>query len=213
VLDVDSTLIGEEVVDLLAEAAGVGRQVAAVTEAAMRGELDFAASLTQRVALLEGLPVTVLDEVRGRLTVTRGVPDLIDAVHSAGGRIGVVSGGFEQILAPLARELGLDRWRANRLGVADGRLTGRVDGPVVDAEGKRAALLEWAAEAGLPPERTVAVGDGANDLDMLGVAGLGIAFNAKPVVREQAHAALNQPYLDAVLQVLGFTRDEVLDAV
>jgi phosphoserine phosphatase len=205
VLDVDSTLIGEEVVDLLAEAAGVGRQVAAVTEAAMRGELDFAASLTQRVALLEGLPVSVLDEVRDRLTLTRGVPDLIDAVHSAGGRIGVVSGGFEQILAPLARELGLDRWRANRLGVADGRLTGRVDGPVVDAEGKRAALLEWAAEAGLPLERTVAVGDGANDLAMMAAAGLSVAFDAKPTVRERAAVVLPGRDLTPLLGLLALT--------
>jgi phosphoserine phosphatase len=205
VLDVDSTLIDEEVVDLLAEAAGVGSEVAAVTEAAMHGELDFAASLLRRVALLEGLPVSVLDEVRERLTVTRGVPELIAAVHAVGGRVGAVSGGFEQILTPLAARLDLDHCRANRLGVADGRLTGKVEGPIVDAEGKRAALLDWAAESGVPLERTVAVGDGANDLAMMAAAGASVAFDAKPAVRDRASVVLPGRDLTPLLSLLALT--------
>jgi phosphoserine phosphatase len=198
VLDVDSTLIGEEVVDLLADVAGVGAEVAAITEAAMRGELDFAASLTRRVALLEGLPTAVLDEVRDRLTVTHGVPELIAAVHGAGGRVAAVSGGFTQVLDPLAAALGLDAARANRLEIADGRLTGRVDGAIVDAAAKRAALLEWAEGA-----TTVAIGDGANDLLMMEAAALSIAFDAKPAVRARADVVLPGRDLSPVLGVLG----------
>jgi phosphoserine phosphatase len=198
VLDVDSTLIGEEVVDLLADLAGAGDQVAAITAAAMRGELDFAASLTRRVALLEGLPAPVLDEVRSRLTVTRGVPELIAAVHGAGGRIAAVSGGFSQVLDPLAADLGLDEARGNRLEVAGGRLTGRIDGPIVDAAAKRAALLEWAAGA-----TTVAIGDGANDLLMMAAATLSVAFDAKPAVRAQADVVLPGRDLSPVLALLG----------
>ncbi|MDH2444436.1 phosphoserine phosphatase SerB [Amnibacterium sp. CER49] len=198
VLDVDSTLIGEEVVDLLADQAGVGAEVAAITQAAMRGELDFAASLTRRVALLEGLPTSALDEVRRRLTVTRGVPELIAAVHDAGGRVAAVSGGFTQVLDPLAGALGLDAARANRLEVAGGRLTGRVDGAIVDAGAKRAALLEWAGGA-----TTVAIGDGANDLLMMEAAALSIAFDAKPAVRARADVVLPGRDLSPVLAVLG----------
>ncbi|MGN6742101.1 MAG: phosphoserine phosphatase SerB [Amnibacterium sp.] len=201
VLDVDSTLIGQEVVDLLADAVGVGAEVAAITAAAMRGELDFAASLTRRVALLEGLPATVLDEVRGRITVTTGVPALVRAVHERHGRICAVSGGFDQVLTPLAVELGLDRWRANRLEVAGGRLTGRIDGPIVDATAKREALLGWAAEAGA--RTTVAIGDGANDLLMLEAAALGVAFDAKPAVRARADVVLPGRDLTPVLGLLG----------
>ncbi len=202
-LDVDSTLIGQEVVDLLADAAGVGSEVAAITAAAMRGELDFAASLARRVALLEGLPVAVLDEVRGAITVTDGVPALLDAVHGAGGMVCAVSGGFDQVLTPLAQELGLDRWRANRLGVENGALTGRIDGPVVDAAAKRDALLEWAAEAGVPLWATIAVGDGANDLLMMDAAGLAVAFDAKPAVRDRADIVLPGRDLTPVLALLG----------
>ncbi|MGN6444937.1 phosphoserine phosphatase SerB [Amnibacterium sp.] len=188
VLDVDSTLIGQEVVDLLADAAGVGDEVAAITAAAMRGELDFAGSLTRRVALLEGLPASVLSEVRARITVTDGVPELLAAVHAAGGAVGAVSGGFRQVLDPLAAELGLDRRHANELEVEDGRLTGRVLGGIVDAAAKRERLLAWAAELGAT--RTVAVGDGANDLAMMGAADLSVAFDAKPAVRAAADVSL-----------------------
>lgn len=188
VLDVDSTLIGQEVVDLLADAAGVGDEVAAITAAAMRGELDFAGSLTRRVALLEGLPASVLTEVRARITVTDGVPELLAAVHAAGGAVGAVSGGFRQVLDPLAAELGLDRRHANDLEVEDGRLTGRVLGGIVDAAVKRERLLAWAAELGAT--RTVAVGDGANDLAMMGAADLSVAFDAKPAVRAAADVSL-----------------------
>lgn len=201
VLDVDSTLIGQEVVDLLADAAGVGDEVAAITAAAMRGELDFVQSLARRVALLEGLPVAVVDEVRARVSVTDGVPELVDAVHAAGGSIAAVSGGFGRVLAPLAGELGLDRWRANRLGEADGRLTGRVEGAVVDAAAKQTALLDWARELGATT--TAAVGDGANDLLMLGAATLSVAFDAKPAVRAAADVVLPDRSLRPLIPLLG----------
>ncbi|WP_248305455.1 phosphoserine phosphatase SerB [Agromyces sp. H66] len=203
VLDADSTLIREEAIELLADAAGSLELVAAVTERAMRGELDFAASLRERVATLEGLDVAVFERVRPQLTPTPGVQELIDGVHAAGGRIGVVSGGFHELLDPLATRLGLDFCRANRLGVADGRLTGRVEGPIVDAHAKATSLDEWAEASGIRPDRTVAVGDGANDLEMLGRAALGIAFCAKPVVRERADVAIDRPDLSQVLALLG----------
>jgi phosphoserine phosphatase len=212
VLDVDSTLVRGEVIDELAARAGRAAEVARITAAAMNGELDFAESLRARVAALQGLPVEVLDEVRERLELTPGARTLIRTLQRLGFRCGIVSGGFSQITGPLADALGLDFAAANTLEVAGGRLTGGLVGEIVDRAGKARALERFAAEHGVPLEQTVAVGDGANDLDMLNTAGLGIAFNAKPVVREQAHAALNQPYLDAVLHVLGFTRDEVLDA-
>lgn len=213
VLDVDSTLVRGEVIDELAARAGRAAEVARITAAAMNGELDFAESLRARVAVLAGLPVEVLDEVRAALVLTPGARTLIRTLKRHGFRCGIVSGGFTQITDPLAEQLGLDFAAANTLEVADGRLTGGLVGEILDRAGKARALARFAERYGIPLDQTVAVGDGANDLDMLGVAGLGIAFNAKPTVREQAHTALNQPYLDAVLQVLGFTRDEVLDAV
>jgi phosphoserine phosphatase len=213
VLDVDSTLVRGEVIDELAARAGRAAEVARITAAAMNGELDFAESLRARVAALAGLPVEVLDEVREALVLTPGARTLIHTLQRLGFRCGVVSGGFTQITDPLAEILGLDFAAANTLEVADGKLTGGLVGDIVDRAGKARALARFAEEYGIPLEQTVAVGDGANDLDMLNTAGLGIAFNAKPFVREQAHTALNQPYLDAVLQVLGFTRDEVLDAI
>jgi phosphoserine phosphatase len=213
VLDVDSTLVRGEVIDELAARAGRAAEVARITAAAMNGELDFAESLRARVAVLAGLPVEVLDEVREALVLTPGARTLIRTLQRLGFRCGIVSGGFTQITDPLAEMLGLDFAAANTLEVVDGRLTGGLVGEIVDRPGKARALARFAAQYGIPLEQTVAVGDGANDLDMLNTAGLGIAFNAKPFVREQAHTALNQPYLDAVLQVLGFTREEVLDAV
>lgn len=203
VLDADSTLIREEAIELLAEAAGSLPLVAEVTERAMRGELDFAASLRERVATLAGLGDDDLAVARTRMTPTPGVQELIDGVHAAGGLVGVVSGGFHELLDPLAERLGLDFCRANRLEVEHGRLTGRVDGPIVDAEAKAVALEEWAAAASVPLRSTVAVGDGANDLRMLAKAGLGVAFCAKPVVRAQADVAITTPDLAQVLALLG----------
>ncbi|HEY7719634.1 MAG TPA: phosphoserine phosphatase SerB [Pedococcus sp.] len=212
VMDVDSTLIQDEVIELLAAHAGRQAEVAAVTEAAMRGEIDFAESLRQRVAALAGLPVEVLDDVRASVRLTPGARTLVRTLKRLGFTVAVVSGGFIEVVADLARELGIDHAHANRLEVVDGRLTGRVVGEVVDRAGKAAALRRFAEEAGLPLSRTVAIGDGANDLDMLAEAGLGIAFNAKPVVRAQADTSVTVPYLDAVLFLLGITRDEVEEA-
>ncbi|MET4158091.1 phosphoserine phosphatase SerB [Agromyces sp. PvR057] len=203
VLDADSTLIREEAIELLAEAAGSLPLVAEVTERAMRGELDFAASLRERVATLAGLGEDDLAFARTRMTPTPGVQELIDGVHAAGGVVGVVSGGFHELLDPLAERLGLDFCRANRLEIEHGRLTGRVDGPIIDAEAKAVALEEWAAAASVPMAYTVAVGDGANDLRMLAKAGLGVAFCAKPVVRAQADVAITTPDLGQVLALLG----------
>jgi phosphoserine phosphatase len=200
VLDVDSTLIGQEVVDLLADTAGVGDEVAEITAAAMRGELDFSGSLRRRVALLAGLPVAVLTEVRDRITLTDGVPELVAAVHGSGGAIAAVSGGFRQVLDPLAAELGLDRSQANDLEVVDGRLTGRVLGRIVDAEAKRERLVAWAAELGAT--RTVAVGDGANDLLMMSASTLSVAFDAKPAVRAAADVVLPGRSLRPLLRLL-----------
>ncbi|ANJ27007.1 phosphoserine phosphatase SerB [Agromyces aureus] len=203
VLDADSTLIREEAIELLAEAAGSLPLVAEVTERAMRGELDFAASLRERVATLAGLGVDDLAHARTRMTPTPGVQELIDGVHAVGGVVGVVSGGFHELLDPLAERLGLDFCRANRLELDGGRLTGRVDGPIVDAEAKAVALEEWAAAASVPLKYTVAIGDGANDLRMLAKAGLGVAFCAKPVVRAQADVAITTPDLSQALALLG----------
>ena len=212
VMDVDSTLIQDEVIELLAAHAGREAEVAAVTEAAMRGELDFAASLHHRVATLEGLPESVFDEVRARIRLTPGARTLVRTLKRLGFTVAVVSGGFIEIVGPLAQELGIDHAHANRLEVVDGVLTGRVIGEVVDRAGKARSLRRFADAEGLPLSRTVAIGDGANDLDMLATAGLGIAFNAKPAVRAQAHTALNHPYLDAVLYLLGITREEIEEA-
>lgn len=212
VMDVDSTLIRDEVIELLAARAGREAEVAAVTERAMRGELDFAESLHERVATLEGLPVSVFDEVRAELRLTPGARTLVRTLHELGFTVALVSGGFMEVVGPLAVTLGIRLARANRLEVADGRLTGRVLGGVVDRAAKATALRDFARAEGLALSRTVAVGDGANDLDMLGAAGLGIAFQAKPVVAEQADASLSGPYLDQVLYLLGLEADEIADA-
>ncbi|MGI5950240.1 MAG: phosphoserine phosphatase SerB [Brooklawnia sp.] len=212
VMDVDSTLIRDEVIELLAEHAGRGPEVAAVTAAAMRGEIDFTQSLHRRVQVLAGLPASILEKVRHAIRLTPGARTLVATLQDLGFAVGLVSGGFIEIVGPLAAELGISHVRANSLEIVDGKLTGRVQGPVVDRAAKAEILREFAAEEGLPLSRTVAIGDGANDLDMLAAAGLGVAFNAKPAVRASADTSLNMPYLDAVLFLLGFSREEVEDA-
>jgi phosphoserine phosphatase len=209
VFDVDSTLIQGEVIEMLAERAGAGEAVAAITEAAMRGEIDFTESLHQRVATLAGLPAEVIDEVADLVQLTPGARTTIRTLRRLGFHCGVVSGGFRQVIDPLAHELMLDFVAANELEVVDGRLTGRVVGPIIDRAGKAKALRDFANQAGVPMEQTVAVGDGANDIDMLNAAGLGVAFNAKPALREVADASLSHPYLDTVLFILGVTRAEI----
>lgn len=209
VFDVDSTLIQGEVIEMLADHAGAGEAVAAITEAAMRGELDFAESLHARVATLEGLPAEVLDEVADQIELTPGARTTIRTLRRLGFHCGVVSGGFRQVIDPLAHELMLDFVAANELEIVDGKLTGRVVGEVVDRAGKAKALRDFARQAGVPMDQTVAVGDGANDIDMLAAAGLGVAFNAKPALREVADASLSHPYLDTVLFILGITRAEI----
>ncbi|WP_053717088.1 phosphoserine phosphatase SerB [Saccharothrix sp. NRRL B-16348] len=209
VFDVDSTLIQGEVIEMLAAHVGVEPQVKEITDAAMRGELDFTESLRRRVALLEGLDEAVLDEVAVSLELTPGARTTIRTLKRLGFRCGVVSGGFTRVIQRLVDELGLDFCSANELEIVDGKLTGRVLGEVVDRAGKAVALRRFADEQGVTLAQTVAVGDGANDIDMLGAAGLGIAFNAKPALREVADTALSHPFLDAVLFVLGVTRAEV----
>ena len=202
VLDADSTLIRNEVIELLADEAGRGAEVTAATEAAMRGDVDFAESLRARVVALAGVPTTAFAHVLARIEPTPGVRELISAAHARGGRVGVVSGGFHEILDTVAPDLGVDVWRANRLAVRDGLLDGTVDGEIVDAEGKATALREWAAEAGVPPARTIAIGDGANDLRMMAAAGLGLAFNAKPTVRAHADLIIERIDLREVIPLL-----------
>jgi phosphoserine phosphatase len=202
VLDADSTLIRNEVIELIADEAGRGAEVAAATEAAMRGEVDFASSLRSRVEALEGVPLAAFARVLSRIEPTPGVRELIAAVHERGGAVGVVSGGFHEILDTVAPDLGVDVWRANRLATRDGALSGVVDGGIVDAAGKAAALREWAAERSVPIARTIAIGDGANDLEMMAVAGLGVAFNAKPAVRARADLVVGPVDLAEVIPLL-----------
>jgi phosphoserine phosphatase len=209
VMDVDSTLLQDEAIDLLAARAGCQGEVAKLTDAAMRGELDFARALEQRVALLAGLDAAVLDDVLAGLRLTPGARTLVRTLKRLGYRCGVVSGGFTQVTDRLTALLGLDYARANTLEVGDGRLTGRVIGPVVDRAGKERALRQFAAQAGVPLSQTVAVGDGANDLDMISAAGLGIAFNAKPAVRSAADTSVSVPQLDVILHLLGLSRADV----
>jgi phosphoserine phosphatase len=209
VMDVDSTLIQDEVIDLLAARAGCAAEVAKVTAATMRGELDFTASLRERVSLLAGLEASVLDDVRAGLRLTAGARTLIGTLGGLGYKSGIVSGGFIQVIGPLATELGIGYVAANELEIAGGKLTGQLRGPVIDRAGKAEALRRFAADAGVPLSQTVAVGDGANDLDMIAAAGLGVAFNAKPVVRDAADTSLSVPYLDAILYLLGISSDDV----
>jgi phosphoserine phosphatase len=202
VLDADSTLIRNEVIELIADEAGRGPEVAAATEAAMRGEVDFATSLRARVQALAGVPVAAFARVLARIEPTPGVRELIAAVHARGGAVGVVSGGFHEILDTVAPSLGVDVWRANRLSAPGGVLDGHVDGDIVDAEAKAATLRAWADERGVPRRSTVAIGDGANDLRMMSSAGLGLAFNAKPAVRAQADVVVGPVDLREVIPLL-----------
>ncbi len=212
VMDVDRTLIQDEVIELLAEEAGCAEEVAEVTHRAMSGELDFEASLVERVGKLAGTPVEALERARAKVRLTPGARTFVRTLRRLGYTLALVSGGFTDVVDRIAGELAIERAVANRLEVVDGKLTGRIQGRVLDRAGKARVLAEIAAEEGIPLEQTVAIGDGANDLDMLAAAGLGIAFNAKPVVREQADTAVSVPYLDAILFLLGIRREEIEEA-
>lgn len=203
VLDVDSTLIDNEIVDLLAETAGSHDEVAAITLSAMNGEIDFTQSLHARVATLKGLPESALVDVRSRMTTTRGAIDLIAGVNSVGGRVCALSSGFHDVMDPLAVELGLDRWRANCLEIVDGKLTGNLRGRVIDAVAKETALREWADIYSVPLKRTVVIGDGANDVLMMATAGLAVAFDATSAARDAAHLVIHDRDLSQVLPLLG----------
>jgi phosphoserine phosphatase len=203
VLDVDSTLIDNEVIELLADFAGTRAEVAAITESAMRGEIDFSESLIQRVRTLKGLPISVFEDVSRSISVTQGAQQLIATVHEHDGIVGVVSGGFHEVLDPLAESLNIDAWKANRLDVVDGFLTGHVLGEIVDAQAKKDALELWATQYQIDLNHTVAIGDGANDLLMMGRAGVGIAFCAKPIVQNQADVVINIRDLSEALKFIG----------
>ena len=203
VFDVDSTLIEDEVIELLADCAGKRAEVAEVTERAMAGELDFTGSLKARVIQLAGLPESVIQDTLQKITITKGAKELIAAIHLAGGKVAAVSGGFTQLLEPLAKELNLDYFRANQLEIIDGKLTGQVTGPIIDKPAKATALTQWAKELNLDLLNTVAVGDGANDLDMMDIAGLSIGFNAKPRVRQAADVLIAKNDLTEVIGLLG----------
>ncbi|CAN1507104.1 SerB Phosphoserine phosphatase [Candidatus Nanopelagicaceae bacterium] len=212
VMDVDSTLIQQEVIELLADKAGVHEKVKEITDAAMRGELDFAASLRARVALLEGLPESVITDIQQEIALTPGARTLVKTLHQLGHSVAVVSGGFTSVIEPLIKELGISHYRANTLEVIDGKLTGKVIEPIIDRAAKATALRDFAEIEGVQLEQTVAIGDGANDLDMISIAGLGIAFNAKPAVKAAAASSVSAPYLDSVLYLLGITREDIEEA-
>ena len=209
VMDVDSTLISQEVIDLLAEASGVGQEVRAITESAMRGELDFETSLRKRVALLKGQSESIIADVAKAVTLTPGARTLIRTLKKLGHGVGLVSGGFSQVVDPIAKQLGIEHVRSNTLEIVDGVITGNLLGAIIDRAGKAIALKEFASLENVSPGNTIAIGDGANDLDMIAAAGLGIAFNAKPTVQEAAQSALNAPYLDSVLFILGINREDI----
>lgn len=202
-LDVDSTFIQQEAIELLAAKAGVLDEVARITESAMRGELDFAESLIARVGLLKGLPETVFDQVRKEISLTPGAAELVELLHQKGHCISLVSGGFVNIMQPIVDELKIDYFIANTLEVIDGHLTGKVLGEIVDRAAKAIALKEFAAQANVDIANTVAIGDGANDLDMMAIAGISIAFNAKPIVAAAADYSINEPSLASVASIIG----------
>ncbi|MFM6940571.1 MAG: phosphoserine phosphatase SerB [Candidatus Planktophila sp.] len=212
VMDVDSTLIQQEVIELLGAKAGKGEEIKAITDSAMRGELDFEASLRARVGLLEGLPESVIDEVRAEIVLTPGARTLVSTLQKLGHSVALVSGGFTSVIEPLVKELGIDHYRANTLEISGGKLTGKVVSDVIDRAAKAEALRDFAALEGVSLDQTIAIGDGANDLDMIAAAGLGIAFNAKPAVKAAADSSVSAPYLDSVLYLLGITREEIEEA-
>ena len=209
VLDMDSTFIKNEVIDLLAKAAGVGEKVAAITERSMRGELDFQESLAQRVALLKDLPLSAIDIVREDIDFSEGAERLVEILHALGHKVAVVSGGFGNVIDPILEKVGVDLFRSNTLESEGDRLTGRTEGAIVDKAAKAQALKEFAHELGIPLAQTVAVGDGANDLDMMAISGLSIAFNAKPIVAQAAKAAIRDGDLTGVLFLMGITQEEI----
>ena len=212
VLDVDSTLIQQEVIELLAAHAGVEVKVREITERAMRGELDFRHSLESRVALLAGLPETVIADVRGQIVLTPGARTLVETLHKLGHNVAVVSGGFAAVIEPILKDLGITHYRANTLEVIDEKLTGKIVGEVIDRAAKATALRDFAKIVGVELEQTIAIGDGANDLDMIAIAGMGIAFNAKPAVKAAADSSVSAPYLDSVLYLLGISREDIEEA-
>jgi phosphoserine phosphatase len=212
VMDVDSTLIQQEVIDLLGSRAGVETEIREITERAMRGEIDFEASLRARVALLAGLDESVLSEVRNQIVLTPGARTLVSTLQKLGHSVAVVSGGFTAVIEPLIKELNISHYRANSLEIIDGKLSGKLTGKIIDRAAKAEALRDFAQAEGVELEQTIAIGDGANDLDMIAAAGLGIAFNAKPAVKAAADSTVSAPYLDSVLYLLGITREEVEEA-
>jgi phosphoserine phosphatase len=205
VLDVDSTLIQQEVIELLANQIGVMPEVRKITDRAMAGEIDFEQSLRQRVALLEGVPESSFEVVLKQIEFTPGAKELVAAVHAIDGKIGAVSGGFSQILDQLAKDIGLDHWLANELEIEDGKLTGKISGPVIDAEAKADSLKAWAIEAGLSQGKTIAIGDGANDIQMLKAAGYAIAFRPKPILRKYADFVIEENSLLQVIEKLNLS--------
>ena len=202
-LDVDSTFIQQEAIELLAAKAGVLEQVAAITASAMRGELDFEQSLRARVALLKGLPASVIAEVQMEISLTDGAQNLVETLHDKGHSVALVSGGFIDIIEPMIKTMAIKYYKANKLEIVEGVLTGGLIGPVVDRAAKAEALREFAVASAVSMDNTVAIGDGANDLDMMAAAGLSIAFNAKPVVVEAADLAINEPSLRSVISLIG----------
>ena len=211
-LDVDSTLIQQEVIELLATKAGVNAEVVKITEAAMRGEIDFEQSLLARVALLSGLSEDAIEQVRLEILLTPGARTLIRTLQRLGHTVCVVSGGFHNVIDPLLKELNISHYRANTLEIIDGKLSGKVVGAVIDRAAKAQALRDFAALENINIEQTIAIGDGANDLDMIAIAGLGIAFNAKPAVKAAADSSVSAPYLDSVLYLLGIAREAIEEA-
>lgn len=212
IIDVDSTLISQEVIELLGAKAGVENEIRLITQRAMSGEIDFESSLRERVALLKGLPISVIDEVRAEISLTPGAKTLVTTLQKLGHTVAVVSGGFINVIEPILATLKIEHFRANTLESKDGLLTGGLIGPIIDRAAKATALREFAAIEKVEIEQTVAIGDGANDLDMITLAGLGIAFNAKPAVKAAADSAVSAPYLDSVLYLLGITREDIEDS-
>ena len=208
VMDVDGTLVRQEGIDLLAQEAGVGEKVAEITAQAMKGELDFSASLEARVALLKGLETSIFPKILEQMEVTPGAESLITELHQRGYKVGLVSGGFHEVIDPIARSLGIDLVLANRLEASDGRLTGKVLGEIITPERKKESLLTWAKENHVPQSQTIAMGDGANDLPMIETAGIGIAFMAKPIVAERAPYRIDKRDLSFVLEILDQHRKE-----